>query len=250
MWSASGSVGLPGAAAWIRSRMVANSRSASSISPAARVNRRSRSARRVLGDVALVADVVLELRPRVLQHGPHLDAGAVSLQGRELGAGQGLDQQVPAGVAEAPRPRGLLAQVAVVEDGELVVEHLRDGRDVAVDVGDDADADLVGDLLQRVRVERAAALGAVGLRRERRDALGAAGDAEVVDAGVVEQHLDERDVRLGGGGELRAGAPHRRGRPRAPVPARAPAHSWRPACQCAGNGVDAAPAGRRTGRRA
>ena len=57
--------------------------------------------------------------------------------------------------------------------------------------------------VERVGVERAVALGAVGLGRERRDALRAAGDAEVVDAGVVEEHLDERDVGLGGGGQLR-----------------------------------------------
>ena len=108
-----------------------------------------------------------------------------------------------AGIAEAPGPGHLLAEVAVVEDGELVVEHLRDRRHVAVDVGDDADADLVGDLLERVGVEHLVVGGTVGLLRERRHALGAAGDAEVVDAGVVEQHLDQLDVGPGRGAQLR-----------------------------------------------
>ena len=49
----SASVALPGAAAWIRSRIVANSRSASSMRPAARVKRRSRSAAASSGTLPL-----------------------------------------------------------------------------------------------------------------------------------------------------------------------------------------------------
>ena len=106
-------------------------------------------------------------------------------------------QQVPAGVAETPLPCGLLPHVPVVDDRQLVAHELGDRADVAVDVGDDAYADLVGDLAQRVDVHGPAVDGAVGLGGEGRDALRPAGDAEVVDAGVVEQRADQLDVELG-----------------------------------------------------
>ena len=72
----------------------------------------------LLGDGALVADVVLELGPRVLQHRADLHLGAparASYADGLPGLVQG-DQQVPAGVAEPALAGGLLAHVAVVED--------------------------------------------------------------------------------------------------------------------------------------
>ena len=172
------------------SRIVENSRSASSSSPAARVNRRSKSRRVLVRHRALVADVVLELRPRVLQHRADLHLRRVPAHqlvgGMPLARGVEADQQVPAGVAEPALLRGLLAHVAVVVHDHLVAQQLGHGRDVAVHVGDHPDADRVGDLAQRVGVEGYAVAGAARLLRERRDRLGPAGDAEVVDAGVVE----------------------------------------------------------------
>ena len=61
---------------------------------------------------------------------------------------------MPAGVAETAGARGLLAEVAVVDDRELVGEQLRHGSDIALHVGDHANADDVGDLGQRVVVEQ------------------------------------------------------------------------------------------------
>ena len=100
---------------------------------------------------ALVADVVLELGPGVLEHRAQLDRGA-ERAGRMPSARRSPSrhQQVPAGVAEPTRRGGLLAEVAVVENGELLGEQVGDGVHVALDVGDDPDADLVGDRVQRV----------------------------------------------------------------------------------------------------
>ena len=103
----------------------------------------------LLGNGALVADVVLELRPRVLQHGAHLDL-------RERAAVLRVgDLEVPAGVAEPALARGLLAEVAVVEHGQLAAEHVGDRGDVAAHVGDHPDADLVGDRRAAGRRRRA-----------------------------------------------------------------------------------------------
>ena len=69
--------------------------------------------------------------------------------------------------------------------------------------------------LQRVGVERHAVAGAPGLLGERRDRLGAAGDAEVVDAGVVEDAGDQREELLAGGdagGVVQGVLAHRVGR--------------------------------------
>ena len=96
-----------------RSRIAENSRSASSSRPAARVKRRSRSGASLLGDGALVADVVLELRPRVLQDCPHLD-------GRGLLLALDGDEQVPARITPAALARRLQTHVAVVEQPHLV----------------------------------------------------------------------------------------------------------------------------------
>ena len=60
---------------------------------------------------------------------------------------------MPAGVAEPALARGLLAEVAVVEDGQLAAEHVGDGGHVAAHVGDHAEADLVGDVGERVGVD-------------------------------------------------------------------------------------------------
>ena len=78
-----------------------------------------------------------------------------SYAGWSRARGVEADQQVPAGVAEPALARGLPAHVAVVVDDDLVVEQVGHGLDVAVHVGDHPDADLVGDLAQRVG-ERAA----------------------------------------------------------------------------------------------
>ena len=63
------------------------------------------------------------------------------------------DLEVPAGVAEPALAGRLLPQVAVVEHGQLAAEHVGDRGHVAAHVGDDPDADLVGDLAQRVGVD-------------------------------------------------------------------------------------------------
>ncbi len=139
---------------------------------------------------ALVADVVLELRPRVLEHGPDLH--------RRPAAVVEADQQVAAGVAEPALARGLLAQVTVVVHDDLVAEQLGDSGDIAVHVGDDPDADLVGDVAQRVGIERLTVEGAGSLLGEARHALGAPADAQVVDAGLVEDRGDQRDRPLTG----------------------------------------------------
>ena len=151
---------------------------------------------------ALVADVVLELRPRVLQHRADLHLRRVpahQLVGRmALACGIEADQQVPAGVAEPSLLRGLLAHVAVVVDDHLVAQQVGHGRHVAVHVGDHADADRVGDLAERVGVEGYAVAGPPRLLRERRHGLRPAGDAQVVDAGVVEDAGHQREELLAG----------------------------------------------------
>ena len=101
---------------------------------------------------------MLELRPRVLQHGADLHLGAhaarwPSNSGCAARTGSRRDLQVPAGVAEPTFAGGLSAHVAVLEHGELVGEQVGHGGDVAEHVGDHADADLVGDLGQRVGVD-------------------------------------------------------------------------------------------------
>ena len=98
----------------------------------------------LLGDGALVAHVVLELRPRVLEDRAHLHRGAVAPDG-VVCRGHALDgvdrhEQVAARVAEPALAGGLAAHVAVVEDAELVGEQAGDGVDVAVQVGHHADA--------------------------------------------------------------------------------------------------------------
>ena len=112
----------------------------------------------LVGDVALVADVVLELRPGVLEHGADLHlrdpAAQTRVAGLALAGRVERDQQVPAGVAEAALARGLVAHVAVVVTTTWSPSRSATARDVAVDVGDHADADLVGDLAQRVGVDR------------------------------------------------------------------------------------------------
>ncbi len=104
--------------------------------------------------------------------------------------------QVPAGVAEPALAGGLLAEVAVVEDGQVGAEHLGHRGHVAAHVGDDPDADLVGDVDERVGVDREPVDGAGRLGREGLDALGPAGDGQVVDAGLVEDRGHQRDVLL------------------------------------------------------
>ena len=97
------------------------------------------------------------------------------------------------GVAEPALAGGQLAEVPVVADHELVGEQVGDDLDVAGDEGDDADAEQVADVAQRVGVERAAVDRAARLLRERGDALGPARDAQVVDAGLVEDPDDQVD---------------------------------------------------------
>ena len=100
----------------------------------------------VLGrDLALVADVVLELGPRVLEHRAQLDLDLAPAE---------LELEVPAGVAEPALARGELAEVAVVEHDEVLRQQGRGRVDVAGDEGDHADAELVADVAQRVRVEQ------------------------------------------------------------------------------------------------
>ena len=117
------------------------------------------------GNRTLVADVVLELRPRVLQHGADLDR-------RGLLFALDADQQVPARIAPAAFARGLQTHVAVVEQPHLVGEQRRDRVDVVAQIGDDPQPDLVGDLHQGVAEESLAVDGPFGLGRERFDALG------------------------------------------------------------------------------
>ena len=122
---------------------------------------------RVLGrDAALVADVVLELGPGVLQHGAqlHLDHPAVD-----------LELEVSAGVAEPALAGGELAEVAVVDHPQLLGQQRGHSLHVVAHVGDHPDAEQVADVAQRVGIERCAVVGAGRLLRERRDALGPAG---------------------------------------------------------------------------
>ncbi len=152
-------------------------------------------------DGALVADVVLELGPGVLQHRPDLHLDRLPEQDRLQRtvhpARVELEQQVPAGVAEAPLAGRLPPEVAVVEHLGLVGEEVGDRLHVAVHVGDHAQADLVGDVAQRVGVGEHPGLPASRLRGERGDRLGPAGDGEVVDAGVVEHGGEQPDALLG-----------------------------------------------------
>jgi hypothetical protein len=104
---------------------------------------------------------------------------------------------VPARIAPPPCASRLEPEVAVVEDRELLREQVGDGRHVGLDVGDHAHADHIGDVLDRVGVHRNPVDQPLGLALERLDGLGATGDAEVVDAGVVEQRLDHLDVASG-----------------------------------------------------
>ncbi len=123
------------------------------------------------------------------------------------------DQQVARGIAKTPLTGGLLTQIPVVEDGELVGQQLRDGQHVAVDIGDHPDPHLVGDLKQRAGVQQLAVDAPVRLGRKRRDALGPPRHAEVVDAGFIEDAGDEVDEL--GAGHLQRGLPSdvRRHRP-------------------------------------
>ena len=156
----------------------------------------------LVGDGALVADVVLELGPRVLQHGPDLDLRLTPAQQLEavLAFAHRIqaDEQVAAGVAEPTLTRRLLAHVAIVVDHDLVREQVGDGLDVAVHVGDHPHADLVGDVPQRVGEHRPAVGDAGGLGRERRHGLRATGHGQVVDAGLVEGGGHHGDVLVGG----------------------------------------------------
>ena len=139
---------------------------------------------RVLGrDRALVADVVLELGPGVLQHGAELHLHDPALD---------LHLQVPAGVAEPALAGGQLPEVAVVEHRQLLGEQRGHGLDVVADVGDHPDAELVADVAQRVGVERPSGLGPGRLLGERRDALARPVDGQVVDAGLVEDRGQQR----------------------------------------------------------
>ena len=101
------------------------------------------------GNRTLVTDIVLELRPCVLQHRAHLD-------GRRLLFALHADQQMPAGIAPPAFARGLQPHVPIVEQTHLVGQQRRDRVDVLAQVGDDPQADLVGDLHQRVAEESAA----------------------------------------------------------------------------------------------
>ena len=150
----------------------------------------------LLGDRALVADVVLELGPRVLQDGADLHRGLAPghRSAGALAGGVELHEQVPARVAEPALGGGLLTHVAVVEQDELGAEQLGHGLHVGQDIRHDAHADLVGDLGLGVAVDEPASdttrgLGGIGL-----DGLGPPGHGEVVDAGVVEQLGHQRDV--------------------------------------------------------
>ena len=150
---------------------------------------------------ALVADVVLELGPGVLEHGAQLDRGA----GDRVvpgGADRSRDEQVPARVAETSCGGGLLAEVAVVEDGELLGQQVGDGVDVTLNVGDDPHPHLVGHGAHRVG-GRVGGQDPARLAGERLDRLGPPGDAEVVDPGVVDDAGDELDDLVGGGQERR-----------------------------------------------
>ncbi len=161
----------------------------------------------LLGHRALVADVVLELGPRVLEHRADLHGGAPPAQRgvcrRDRAARIDRHEQVTAGVAEATGPRRLLTHVAVVDDGQLLSEQLGDGGDVVGHEGDDPHPHLVGDVDERVGVEQRAVVASLGLGRERLERLRAARHREVVDAGVVEQLAHHLDEALGGGLELR-----------------------------------------------
>ena len=159
------------------------------------------------GNRSLVTDVVLELRPCVLQHSADLDRSRLLFA---LDA----DQKVSAGVPPSAFTRRFQAHVAVVEQPHLIGEQRRDSVDVLAKIGDDPQPDLVGDLGQRVGEESAAVGGACGLGRERLDALGTRSDAEVVDARVVQKRRHQLAVVRGGGDQGgSAGLVVRDGRP-------------------------------------
>lgn len=102
--------------------MAVNSRSASLEQPCG-----EREPAVEVGDVrgrdrALVAHVVLELGPRVLEDRAHLHRGGAPAKVcvcRVAGLVVERHQQVAGGVAEASLLRRLLAEVPVVEDAEL-----------------------------------------------------------------------------------------------------------------------------------
>ena len=130
------------------------------------------------GHGALVADVVLELGPGVLQHGAdlHLHVAARQVGVRRLALASRVedDLEVAAGVAEPALAGRLAAEVAVVGDDHLVGQQVGDRRDVVAHVGDHPDAELVADLAQRVGVEplRRRPSGWPSRRRRRRSWCG------------------------------------------------------------------------------
>ena len=111
-----------------------------------------------------------------------------------------------AAVAEATLARGLLTHVPVFEHGELVGKEFGDGDDIALDVGNDADADLVSDFAEGLAVDGLAVAFAGGFGGKRFDALGPTGHGEVVDAGLVEDPPDEADEA--GGDRTEFGVQH------------------------------------------
>ena len=122
----------------------------------------------------------------MLQHRPELHRGAT--QGLVC---RGLPlvtrhEEMATGITEATLARGLEAHVPVLEDGELLGEQLRNGDDVALDVGDHAHADLVGDLAQGVDV-LTSGLEPQRLPGKRRDALRTALDGQIVDARLIDE---------------------------------------------------------------
>ena len=142
----------------------------------------------LLRDGALVPDVVLELGPGVLQHGADLDLDLTITDHRVLALilCRETDAQMPTGVTESASARSLPTHVPVVENDRLVGQQGCHRRHIAGDVGDDPQPDGVVDLRRRIVVERRTVLGAGGLLGEGGNRLRAAGHAQVVQPGVVE----------------------------------------------------------------
>ena len=143
---------------------------------------------------------MLELRPRVLDRGTHLDLHHQVLQHgvlRKLAAVLVQpDQVVLARVPEDPlRPR-VRAHVGVLDDLELLLDHLTHAVHGLGQERDHPSRDQVGDLVQRIVVLRSAGIVRMGSRRllqERVGILRPGRRAEVVDAFLfADQLVDER----------------------------------------------------------
>ena len=145
---------------------------------------------------------MLELRPRVLQHGADLDLEDLShVVFQSLGMLRDLHLEVVGAVAEAAGNAGFLGFVHAAQDLEFVRQQALHRRDFGGVQHSDARADDVADIVPRVRVERLAVVVELArLRFQRRPCFHPHVDAVELHAGVTHQLVQcvaERRRRVG-----------------------------------------------------